>query len=401
MMYPRLKLLRDLLNEDGVIFVSIDDNEQGYLRTLMDDIFGSDNFKSFIWKKKGGAGNTEKIIGTLTEYILCYFKKRRAGIFNYRNIERDYKYKDEISPYNLEGIEKTNKGTYERKTMMSPIIDPKTGKEFYPKDGMRWTAGKDTVEILIKEKKILFDYKKNRVYIIKRPENYAESENVFYNLFLDVGSLSTAKDELEDLGFERELFDTPKPIALIKRILEISSQKDTIILDSFAGSGTTGHSVLDMNKEDGGNRRFILIEMEDNVAKDITAERVKRAINKYEYLDGFEYCELSKPLFNEEGQIEEECSFEQLANYIYFTETSTNLDKKAIDKYFIGEYNGIKFYLLFKEKGKNILNKDFLKKIPKSNNRKVIYADKCLIDAISLEKLKIQFKQIPYEVKVY
>jgi len=90
-----------------------------------------------------------------------------------------------------------------------------------------------------------------------------------------------------------------------------------------------------------------------------------------------------------------------LANYIYFTETSTNLDKKAIDKYFIGEYNGIKFYLLFKEKGKNILNKDFLKKIPKSNNRKVIYADKCLIDAISLEKLKIQFKQIPYEVKVY
>ena len=280
MMYPRLKLLRDLLAEDGVIFVSIDDNEQGYLRVLMDDIFGSENFESFVWKKKGGAGNTERIIGTLTEHILCYFKKKKAGIFNYRDIEREYKLKDEIGYYKLEGIEKTNKGAYKRETMMFPVIDPKTNKKFYPKEGMRWTAGKDTVERLVKERRIYFDYKKKRVYIIKRPENYEESENVHYNLFLDVGSLSTAKNELESLSFERELFDTPKPVTLIKRILEIASKKDSLILDSFAGSGTTGHAVLQLNKEDNGNRKFILIEMEDGVAKDITAERIKRVIKK-------------------------------------------------------------------------------------------------------------------------
>jgi len=401
MMYPRLKLLKDLLSDDGVIFVSIDDNEQGHLRVLMDEIFGTDNFESFIWKKKGGAGNTEKIIGTLTEYILCYFKKKKAGIFNYRNLEREYKHKDEISPYNFEGLEKTNKGAYERKTMLFPIIDPKTNTKFYPKEGMRWTAGKDTVELLIKEKRIHFDYDKKRVYIIKRPDNYAESENVFYNLFLDVGSLSTAKDELEALGFERELFDTPKPVALIKRILEIVSQKDSIILDSFAGSGTTGHAVLELNKEDGGNRKFIHIEMEDKVAKDITAERIKRAIKKYDYEAGFEFCELDKPLFNEEGQIDEECSFEQLATYIYFTETQMNLDKKQIEKSFIGENENKEVYLIFKEKGKNILDKSFLKNLRKGDSKKIVYADKCLLDKDILAKNNISFKQIPYEVEIY
>ncbi len=325
MMYPRLKLFQDLLSEDGIIFVSIDDNEQPHLRILMDEIFGVDNFESFIWKKKGGAGNTEKIIGTLTEYILCYFKKKKSGIFNYRNIEREYKHKDKISPYNFEGIEKTNKGSYERKTMMFSIIDPKTNVKFHPKEGMRWTAGKDTVEMLIKQKRIYFDYKKKRVYIIKRPDNYAESENVFYNLFLDVGSLSTAKDELERLGFERELFDTPKPVALIKKILEIASKKDSIILDSFAGSGTTAHAVLDLNKEDGGNRKFILVEMEKNIAKNITAERVKRVARGYSYKTGkgkavkvaglgggFEYVELGAPLFDKDGTINKAVSFEDM-----------------------------------------------------------------------------------------
>jgi len=401
MAYPRLKLLKDLLSEDGVIFVSIDDNEQSHLKIIMDEIFGSDNFESFIWKKKGGAGNTEKIIGTLTEYILCYFKKKKSGIFNYRNFEREYKYKDNVSPYNLEGIEKTNKGAYERKTMTFAIVDPKTGKSFFPKEGMRWTAGKETIEKLITEKAIYFDYKKNRVYIIKRPENYAQSENVFYNLLLDVGSLASAKNELEQLGFERELFDTPKPTTLIKRILEIGSKKDSIILDSFAGSGTTGHAVLDLNKEDGGNRKFILVEMEDNIAKDITAERVKRAIKKYDYNDGFEYCELDKKLFDEKGQIEETCDFMQFATYIYFTETQTNIDKKKINGNFIGENNGIEYYLVYKEKYQNILNKAVLKKIKKNKIKKIIYADQCDLLEDELEEYNIQFKQIPYEVKVY
>lgn len=209
-----------------------------------------------------------------------------------------------------------------------------------------------------------------------------------------------ATKDLEKI-FEKKVFDYSKPYLMLKFLFELSTNQDSLVLDSFAGSGTTAHAVLELNKEDNGNRKFILIELEDNVAKDITAERVKRAIQKYELKDGFEYCELDKPLFNEEGHIEEECSFEQLANYIYFTETNTNLDKKTIDKQFIGDYNETEFYLLFKEKGKNTLNKDFLQKLNKNNKKKVLYADKCLIDEKTLEKNNLQFKQIPYEVKVY
>ena len=128
---------------------------------------------------------------------------------------------------------------------------------------------------------------------------------------------------------------------------------------------------------------------------------MKRAIKKYGYNGGFEYCELDKPLFDENGQINKECTFEQLATYVYFTETNTNIDKNKISKEFIGEHNETEYYLLFDGIGNNTLDRDFLKKLEKNEKRKIIYADKCLIDDRTLEKNKIVFKQIPYEVKVY
>ena len=118
--------------------------------------------------------------------------------------------------------------------------------------------------------------------------------------------------QVEEL-FGTKTFAFPKPMDLIKTFLKVATDDNSIVLDSFAGSGTTGQAVLDLNNEDGGNRKFILVEMEDEVAKDITAERVKKAIKKYDYKDGFEYCELSKPLFDEDGQIEESCDFKQFA----------------------------------------------------------------------------------------
>ncbi|PIO01485.1 hypothetical protein COT60_00230, partial [Candidatus Pacearchaeota archaeon CG09_land_8_20_14_0_10_30_9] len=214
------------------------------------------------------------------------------------------------------------------------------------------------------------------------------------------GRTETGKELITSL-FKESVFTYPKPVELIQHLLRISTNPSDIILDSFAGSGTTGHAVLDLNKEDGGNRKFILIEMEDDIAKKITAERIKRAIEKYDYKDGFEYCELDKPLFDEKGQIEETCDFNQFATYIYFTETQTNIDKKQIDKNFIGEYGETEYYLIYKEKMKNILDKKFLIKLKKTKNKKVIYADFCMIDEDEMKKFNIQFKQIPYEVKVY
>jgi len=253
-----------------------------------------------------------------------------------------------------------------------------------------------------KEGKIWFGKKGDAVPRLKKYLNEMKQGVIPKTVWLydEVGSNDEAKRDYKDL-FPDNGFATPKPVRLIKRILQLTTKSDSLVLDSFAGSGTTGHAVLDLNKGDGGSRKFILVEMEDKIAKDITAERVKRAIKKYDYKDGFEYCELDKPLFNEKGQIEETCDFNQFATYIYFTETQTNIDKKKINGNFIGDYNAIEYYLVFKEKYQNVLDKSILKKIKKDKLKKIIYADQCDLLDEELEENNIQFKQIPYEVKEY
>jgi len=419
MMTPRLKILNELLSDNGVIFISIDDNEQAHLKMLLDEIFNENNFESFIWKKKGGAGNTEKIIGNLTEYILCYFKYKKAGVFNFRNIERTYKFRDKTGPYNLEGIEKTNSGGYERKTMLFSIIDPKTKKEFYPQNGQRWTAGKETIDRLVKENRILFDYAKGRVYIIKRPEDYQESENVYYNLFLEKGSLATAKDELESLGFDREIFDTPKPSKLIKHILEIATQKDSLILDSFAGSGTTAQAVLELNKEDGGNRKFILVQLPEKIEKDtpaykvgfryiheITQERVKRVIKRDKLDVGFSYFKLGSPIDAESILSGTLPTYKEFAKYVYYLATGETMDnEKPIDEksYFAGKNKRESIYLIYqkdKDKLKNMaITLDWAEEISKKDKgKKIVYAPACFLDEEYLDKFNIQFVSVPYSL---
>ena len=413
MMYPRLKLLRDLLEEDGVIFVSIDDWEFDHLKLIFDEIFGRENhINTLIWRKNAGASNDVKYFGIEHEYILCYAKEINkvsrffTGLLDKHRIE--YKHKDS----NFDKY-----GPYKRYNLYQPGIDenrPNLQYEIEAPDGSKisikphiWRYSKETFLQSKKEGRI--DFIKNKktgewqvftkIYIHESGEERRIKPR---SILLEQGFTVDGNRELKRI-FGEKVFNYPKPSSLIRYLIEIITHdyKESLILDSFAGTGTTGHAVMQLNKEDHGNRKFILIEMEDKVAKETTCERIKKVINLENYKEGFEYCELDKPLFNEDGQIEEDCSFEQLATYIYFTETNTNLDKKIISKNSIGEYNETEYYLLFKEKGKNILNKDFLKKITKNNKKKIIYADKCLIDEKTLERYNIQFKQIPYEVKVY
>ena len=293
MMYPRLKLARDLLTDDGVIFISIDDNEIDNLMKICEELFNRKNLEIFVWKKKGGAGNTEKVIGVLTEYLICCFKDKKPGNFNYQKIDRKYLYNDEKGMYNLEGIEKTNLGIYERKTMKFGIIDPKTEITFFPAENMRWTLGYEKIQNLIKENKLFFDYKNKKVKLIKREDDYETSENVYYNLFDKEGSLSTAKKNLEKFLGNKEIFDTPKPVELLKKILQIASKKNSIILDFFSGSATTTHAVMQLNSEDNGNRKYIMVQLPEttdekseafkagykNIAE-IGKERIRRAGEK-------------------------------------------------------------------------------------------------------------------------
>lgn len=292
MIYPRLRLAKDLLDKDGVLFISMADNELCNQLKVCEEIFGKNNIEIFVWKKKGGAGNTEKIIGVLTEYIICCFKNKKPYDLNYQTFDRVYKFKDKISEYNLEGIEKTNLGAYERKTMQFAIIDPKTNVAFYPSENMRWTLGEQTVNELISAGKIYFDYETQKVKRIKRPEDYALSENVFYNLLTEEGSLAIAKDECGSLLNNRELFDTPKPSALIKKLLLIGSKKESIILDFFSGSGTTAHAVMQLNAEDGGNRKFIMVQLPEPCDEKSEAHKAG-----YKYI-----CEIGKERIRRAGK---------------------------------------------------------------------------------------------------
>lgn len=397
MMYPRLKLLRDLLSDDGAIFISLDDNEHCHFKLLMDEIFGDENFVgSIIWQKRKGGGNDSRYIGVDHEFVVIYVKsivkqnKPWRVAYDEKYLQR-YKFSDDVGPFYWD--------TLSRPGLNNPIVYDVICPDGSVIKAGKWQISKGEFEIQLKNGDIKIEKNKKSDWSVLHKVHMPEGR-VFRSVFSEFTN-KDATDEMETIFENKKAFSNPKPMGLIKSLMKIITDKDSIILDSFAGSGTTGHAVLDLNKEDGGNRKFILVEMEKEIAKDITAERVKRAIKKYDYQDGFEYCELDKPLFNEYGKIEETCDFKQFAAYIYFTETQTNIDPKKIDGHFIGEQGTTEYYLLFAGKHKNELNKDFLDTIKNTENKKIVYADICLLDDETLVKFNVVFKQIPYEVRVY
>jgi site-specific DNA-methyltransferase (adenine-specific)/adenine-specific DNA-methyltransferase len=234
----------------------------------------------------------------------------------------------------------------------------------------------------------------------------------------EVGHTQDAKKELLDIcDFEdsRSVFITPKPVALIRRLLQVGSDKDSLILDSFAGSGTTGHAVLAQNVADGGRRHFICVEMDKTICQDVTAQRMRKAIQGYDDTPGlgggFRFCKLGNPLFDEAGSIASEVRFSDLAAHVFFTETGSPVPKRAEGKTpLLGVHQGKAVYLLFngalgdkRSGGGNILTHDVAQDLPKHPDGKgprVVYGEACRLGAKSLEHYRITFRQIPYELKV-
>ena len=281
-MKNRLEVAKELLKEDGVIFVQIDNSpstvnespELGYLMVLIDEIFGRKNYiTTVVWKKKSNPSNTEKLIGTITESILMYAKDITKVDLNLLEYKRQYKYRDEKGEYNLERPIKTDEGTYERGTMKYPVIDPTTGKEYYPPEGKRWTIGREKMMELIQEGKVVFI--NDNLYIKKYKDDYLRGDaKLFSNLLDNHGSLKKAKDELKALGFPREAFDSPKPEILIKTLIDmvVTNEKD-IILDFFLGSGTTCAVAHKMKLQ------YIGVEQMDYV-KTLVIERMRKVIQR-------------------------------------------------------------------------------------------------------------------------
>lgn len=423
MMYPRLALLRNFLREDGAIFVSIDDTELFSLKYIMDEMFGVGNFRSCItWQRKYSVSNNFMGIATLVDYLLVYSKsdkfrnnllpRTEESIERYANPDNDPRgpwkavdYLNQASPEKRPNlcydIVNPNTGQIIKNTKKAWKYEPEVHKRHVTEKRLWWgTKGTNSVPAL---KLFLSEVRQGMT-----PHNWWSHE--------DAGHTDEAKKEIETI-LGSNSFDTPKPVRLISRVLSIASNENDIILDSFAGSGTTGHAVLKLNKEVGGSRRFILVELESQIAKGITAERVKRIAQGYtnskgEKVEGlgggFRYCRLSEPLFDENGKIRESVSFSELARHVFFTETGEPLPKgRATNTPLIGTHHGVGIYLLYngilkdkKPNGGNVLTSSVLAELPKHDGPRVVYGTACRLGSARLREEGIVFKQLPYKLRI-
>jgi len=300
MMYPRLKLAWNLLKNDGVVFVSIDDNEVHNLRKLMDEIFGEENFvTSIIWEKKYSPQNDAKWFSDNHDFILCYAKNKnnwrptllsRTDEQNNRYTNRD---NDPRGPWKSSDFSvKTYSKSYDY-----PITTP-SGRIVNPPKSRCWRTSKENFNNLVKDNRIWFGENGDNVPSIKRFLSEVQNGIVPLTIwkYTEVGHNQDAAKEIRNIFDGHGYFDTPKPTSLIKKMIEISvsSENEDIVLDFFAGSGTTAQAVLELNKEDEGNRKFILIQLPEPTSPeseafkagyktiaDITKERVRRVIKGY------------------------------------------------------------------------------------------------------------------------
>ena len=423
MMWPRLHLLREMLTDDGVIFVFIDDNEQHHLRILLDEIFGDANFvASITWRKKAGGGQDSEYLAREHDYILCY-RKSEAFSMNPRVIQVS---KSEF-PKTKNGrkckftkLEKwgSNSLRTDRPTMFYPIKDP-DGNDFYPQAPNGQEGNWRTRPKALDDVHIHWEKRKGRwtplevSYLDEAPETKTVKDRT---IFYDIGTTTDAANE-QNLIFGNKALDNSKPVDVVRRILAISAPKDGVILDSFAGSGTTAHAVLALNKEDGGNRKFILVECED-YADTITAERVRRVINGVpgakdgllkEGLGGsFTYCTLGDPI-DVEGMLTGEAlpEYSELAAYLLHTASglSTNGELQAQNDDGLFYRNGeTDYYLLYRPEiewlrsNDAILNAEQARRIRDAGRQAVVFASDKYMGQRFLSDMGITFCQIPYEL---
>ncbi|NQT00916.1 MAG: site-specific DNA-methyltransferase, partial [Planctomycetes bacterium] len=416
-----LKLLRELLGENGVIFVSIDDNEQHRLRSLMDLSFGEDNFiTNLIWEKKFSPQSDAKWFSDNHDFILVYAKNKLNWFPNLlpRTAKSKARYlnpdNDSRGPWTSADLTvKTYSADYDY-----PIQTP-SGKKVYPTSGRSWSMPKENLAKLIADNRIWFGKNGGNVPRVKIFLTEAQKGIVPLTIWkhTEAGHTQQARQEIKVILEGSELFENPKPPLLIERILRVATQQseNDIVLDSFAGSGTTAHAVLALNKKDGGNRRFILVECEDYADK-ITAERVRRVIkgvpgakdeNLKNGLGGsFSYFELGAPIEMESILSGDNLpTYKELARYVFYTATGEEFDESVLDekKNFAGESTNYLVYLFYKPDleylKKTALTLDRTKALGTyKKKRRLVFAPTKYLDQRHLDELRIDFAQLPFEI---
>ncbi|MCD6024963.1 MAG: methyltransferase [Fibrobacteria bacterium] len=441
MMYPRISLLQQFLRNDGVIFVSIDEFELGNLLVLFDDIFGPLNrIGIFTWQRKKKGSHLDAHLRKMTEYVLCYARKKSQlnGLFG------EDAYADKLQPL----VKRTNKGkrlSFPAKLVSTGLGDGVYESGFRGKQGTGlnfltsftvsegivttplevsgcfvWTQKKLDEEISLGT---TIDLSRKFGFNVGRHDQSEKSKTPTTILTPAIG-IGTNEDASEQLSsiFKQEMgkvFPYSKPDSLIQYLIRAATDDEptALVLDSFAGSGTTGHAVLNLNAQDGGSRRFILVEMEPTIAREITSERVRRVAKGYtnakgEEVEGlgggFRYCELGDSLFDESGKIRDTVRFADLARHVWFTETGEPLPRERVpNSPLLGTFRGVAIYLLYNgilgdksTSGGNVLTRAVLANIPGYSGQKIIYCAGCLLGSDRLQSERIVIRQTPYEIRV-
>ncbi|MEO5499422.1 MAG: site-specific DNA-methyltransferase, partial [Candidatus Saccharimonadales bacterium] len=433
MMMPRLKLLRELLSEDGIIFISIDDNEQHHLRQLLDEVFSQDNFVAqFTWKRRASSAMADNLVSVDHEYVICYRKSQEFKGF----IGTPKDYKSYKNPDNdprgdwVLGDLTVGMTNIQRPNQYYEITDPATGKIYQPSSKRVWAYIPSSLKSLIDDGRIYFpestsqqpkvkrylselksDVNPISTWVISKGEKTSEEET----FHIASGLNSEGTRELQAI-FGDKAFDYPKPVSLVKALIKQATYPDSFVLDSFAGSGTTAQAVLEANQEDGGSRKFILVEMED-YANTTTAERVRRVIkgvktSKNEFvkkgLDGsFSYFELGDPI-ETKGLLSGKKlpSYLELARYTFYTATGEEFDETKINenRYLIGSSSKYEVYMIYKPE------LDFLKQTALTlnmarelranagNKHLLVFAPTKYVEPQELDELQIDFCQLPFEI---
>ncbi|HCF3690306.1 TPA: site-specific DNA-methyltransferase [Pseudomonas aeruginosa] len=413
MMYPRLELIRELLAPDGSLWVTLDDNEAHYFKVICDEIFGRPNFiASVIWQKIYSPKNSARHFSVDHDYVFVYAKNAEKWVPNPmpRTEKQDKAYRnqdnDPRGPWKAGDLSARNyygAGVY-------PITTPSGRVISGPPNGMYWRVSEDKLRQLDEDNRIWWGKDGGNVPAIKRFLSEVKQGRVPQTFwpYEEVGHTQDAKKEVVAL-FGDENFATPKPEALMKRILEVATKPGDLVLDSFLGSGTTIAVAHKMG------RQWIGIEVgahaeshcQPRLARVVDGEQggVSKDLN-WAGGGGFRYYTLGVPVFDDSGHIREGISFEQLAAHVWFAETGTARSASADKSSLLGVHHGTAYYLLFNgilgdltNTGGNVLTKRIFRALPEFDGPKVVYGEACALAPELLQELKIVFRQTPYDIK--
>lgn len=451
MMYPRLVLLREFLAIDGVMFVSIDENECDHLRLILNEVFGRGNaIGTLVWKRRSSSAMRGMPFSMDHEYVLAYSRDvSKCVLHGLAKGPESYPFTDKRGRYASTdltiGMDKD-----ERPGQFYTIENPRTGVSYSGNPDRVWRFWPETMNEVIEADLIIWPDEQGESSQMERPRyktyydpdsekpkpisSWVESssandraiheDEVEFDISILKSGMTQEGGKLLQQMFGQRVFAYPKPVSLVRSLVRAATRENDLVLDSFAGTATTGHAVLDLNREDGGNRKFILIEMDEKICQDISKQRLKLAIDGFKYTKskggqveveglggGVKFCKLRGSLFDGVGSVATEVRFADLARHVFFSETGVPVERRLKKTSpLLGVHEGRAVYLLFngvlgdkKPNGGNVLTHSIAKGLPahpEGEGVRVVYGEACLLGEKALREYGIEFRQVPFELKV-